>query len=759
MLRRPGLLLPLAGAALVWPAGASAHGLVQRANLPIPEWLFGWAAAVVLIVSFLALAVLWPEPRLEKRDSWRPLGDFGAFLASRGVEIACGVVGVLVWLLVIVAGYLGVQEAFENFGPTFVFITFWVGFVFVNLLFGDVFRAFNPWRAIGRATGWLVRRSGRAVEHQAYPERLGRFPAALGLLAFTWIELASAGLGEEPDVLATLVIAYSVVQFAGMARYGVEPWIDRAEAFSVYFGLFARVGVFETRDGTVGVRRPLSALTRLVPLPGTVALVAVMIGTVTFDGLSQGKTWAELAGNLNDLFDGIGFGADGVERLTNTTGLLLSVGVVAGFYALGIRGAQSVGGGHTSEGLRRAFVHSLVPIALVYAIAHYLTFFLFEGQKIISLASDPLGEGWNVFGTASVGVDYGILSQNGAWYLQVGFVVAGHVAALVLAHERALVSYGQPKLAVRSQYWMLGIMVGFTSLALWLLAQAGTASVAKEATPPPVTTRSDRLVDFSLQPPYVNALDIDPTNGDFLLTTNKGFWRVDRQTKAVSRVRATVTGGGKRDTLGTFLLIKSAGGRKLIGSGHPDNQNTLPQFIGYMESDDLGRTWRVVSRLGEADLHKIELVHDKMYAFDAVLSALLVSDDGGKTFVENFTPTGLILDFVVDPEDEDYVLADNDDQLFATTNQGESWEAIAVGTRMRLAWPAAGALYRADQDGTVYTSPDKGKTWRRVSKVTGEPYKFKETEDPRHLYLALSDGSIIETTDGAKTWRDVFRPG
>ena len=113
---------------------------------------------------------------------------------------------------------------------------------------------------------------------------------------------------------------------------------------------------------------------------------------------------------------------------------------------------------------------------MVYVAAHYLTFLLFEGQAIGYLASDPFGRGWDLFGTASASIDFNWLSQSGAWYLQVGFVVVGHVAALALAHDRALVLYGQAKLAVRSQYWMLGVMVGFTSLALWLLAQAGSGA-------------------------------------------------------------------------------------------------------------------------------------------------------------------------------------------------------------------------------------------------------------------------------------------
>jgi hypothetical protein len=442
-----------------------AHGLVQRSQLPIPEWLFAWAAAAVLCVSFVALAALWPTPRLE-HAGWRPLpGGAGRALGSRGVEVAGGVLGVAILALVLVTGYIGPPTPLDNFAPTFIFIIFWVGLVFASLLLGDVFRIFNPWRAIGRA---LLRDRRR----RPYPDSFGRWPAVIGLLGFTWIELAS-GWGEHPQTLATAVAGYSVLTLAAMAVYGVEPWARRGETFSVYYNLFSRLSVFETRDRVVGVRPPLAGLPRLDPIPGTVALVAVMIGTVTYDGLSQGQLWKDIAVQLSDGLSSLGVGLETTPKLVATIGLLIGVAIVEWFYTLGIAGARSVGGDLDAEQLRRRFIHSLVPIALVYVAAHYLTFLLFEGQSIFYLASDPFGEGWDLFGTASAAIDYSLLSQNGAWYLQVGFVVLGHVAALVLAHDRALVLYRDPKLAVRSQYWMLAIMVGFTSLALWLLSQAG----------------------------------------------------------------------------------------------------------------------------------------------------------------------------------------------------------------------------------------------------------------------------------------------
>ena len=457
--------------ALAGPAAVLAHGgPIQRNPLPIDEIYFAWGAAAVLVVSFAALALLWPKPKLED-PPWRPLPlGLGAVLGSRAVEILCGAVGVLLLAVVVVAGYVGPDSASDNLAPTFIMITFWVGLVVLSILFGDVFRAFNPWRAIGRATGALVGR--RAPARRPYPERLGRWPAALGLLAFTWIELVG-GWADTPTTLVTAVVGYTVVTLAAQAVWGVETWTRRGEAFSVYFNLLSRISVIETRDRVVGLRPPLGGLPRLDPARGTVGFVAVMIGTVTFDGLSQGSLWGEIEPTLQDLFTSLGFTVETALDLAGTIGLVAAVLLVAGFYWLGMEGARSVGGDLSAAKLRMTFVHSLVPIAAVYVLAHYLTYLVFEGQAIQYLASDPFGQGWDLFGTASAAIDFSLIGEHATWYAQVAFVVIGHVAALTLAHDRALATYGQANEAVRSQYWMLSIMVGFTMLALWLLYQAG----------------------------------------------------------------------------------------------------------------------------------------------------------------------------------------------------------------------------------------------------------------------------------------------
>jgi hypothetical protein len=292
------------------------------------------------------------------------------------------------------------------------------------------------------------------------------------------------------------------------------------------------------------------------------------------------------------------------------------------------------------------------------------------------------------------------------------------------------------------------------AIALVLAAGIGAAGCGDSSSGD--AGRSDRLVDFSKRPPFVNSLERDEESGEFLLTTNRGFFRVNPEDDSVRRVRGRIEAGGKSATVGTFLELNLDPDGQLVGSGHPD-QRTLPQYLGYLRSDDGGRNWRVVSRLGDADLHKIVFKHDRLYAWDAVLSALIVSEDGGRSFVEHFTPRGLIIDFEVAPEDPAHVLAATDEVLFRSEDEGDSWRPLVQSQGSRLAWPEPDRLYLAAKDGTVSRSEDGGDTFDEVGRVDGEPYVL-DSVTGTELYMALSDGTILRSEDGGANWEEEFRP-
>jgi hypothetical protein len=462
--RAAAVLAAVALAAAAAPAPASAHGISGRADLPIPPWLFAWAAAGVLVVSFLALATLWRSPRLE-RPRERVLGRVPAWL-----EAGAGALGVAAFALVVYSGLAGTREAAENLAPTAIYVLFWVGLAVASALVGDVFRALNPWRAIARAVAWVA---GRAVGDALpaplpYPARLGRWPAAAVLFAFAWLELVAADR-DDPSLLAVLALLYAMVQLVGMSLFGIETWTDRADGFSVYFGLFARLSPLAVREGRLVLRRALSGATTLAAVPGTLAVLCVMLGTTTFDGFSNSTVWNDFVPSAQRALVDAGFGLGRALDVIGTLGMLASVAAVSAVYGLGVRGMRSVEGAPAAA-LPARFAHTLVPIALAYVVAHYFSLLLFQGQALGYLASDPLGNGANLLGTAAWAIDYTLVSGTGIWYVQVGALVLGHVAGLVLAHDRALVTWRSPVAATRSQYWMLVTMVAYTSLGLWLLS-------------------------------------------------------------------------------------------------------------------------------------------------------------------------------------------------------------------------------------------------------------------------------------------------
>lgn len=459
-----------------------AHGaLAPKDDLPIPETWFAWGAAIVLILSFIGLSSAWLKPRFEE-DGWRGVGGpFQRLLVNPVAEALAGALGVFLLGVVVWSGLYGTANSAANFNVTFVFVTFWVCVPIVSVFFGDVFRPLNPWRAIARVvSGAFGLIAGRSHPPPlAYPERLGRWPAVVGLAAFLWLELAY-GIPFEPVVIidprtvAIATLIYTGITFVGMALFGIEKWCQRGETFSVLFNMFSRISPLEVRDGRLGLRPWLSGAVGWGLVPGSVALVLLLIAGTTYDGAAEGI----LAGPIDGLYELINGGANAegdvlARRLTASIFMLLTFAVVAAIYWGGIMGMRSEGGPMSTRELGRTFAFCFIPIAFAYTLAHYFSLVVFQEQaQFTYLLSDPLGNGSDFFGTASGTVDLRVVSSEAVWYVQVASLVVGHVVALAMGHDKALALYQDLRRATRSQYWMLALMVSFTVLGLALLSAA-----------------------------------------------------------------------------------------------------------------------------------------------------------------------------------------------------------------------------------------------------------------------------------------------
>jgi hypothetical protein len=444
-----------------------AHGIVGRADLPVPTTFFGIGAAIVLVVSFLALGAGWTRPRLQ-RIAERPL-----FRLPLAVEIVLGLLGIVAFGASAYAGLAGTDLASDNLAPTAVYVGFWVGIPFASLLFGDVFRLLSPWRAIGRAVGWAGRRIGGEdmPEPLPYPRRVGQWPAAAGIFAFAICELCWA-TGREPKGLAILMVIYLAIQLVGMSLYGVEAWTRNADAFGVWFGLVAKLApVGRDPEGRLVLRPPVAPASGLLATAGTAAVLITAVGSTGFDGAKEGPLFNDAAGTLQDFFGSLGLSKGLSLELAFVVGLTVAVALIGLVWVAGMAGMRGAPG-LARTGLSRRFAHTLIPIAAGYLVAHYFSLLAYNGQDLWRLASDPLGDGSNLFGGANRGIDYSVVTATGIWYVQVGALVIGHVAGLVLAHDRALIIYGNARDATRSQIVMLIVMVLFTLLGMWLLSAA-----------------------------------------------------------------------------------------------------------------------------------------------------------------------------------------------------------------------------------------------------------------------------------------------
>ena len=438
-----------------------AHGLGGRADLPVPVWMAQYAAALVLIVTFFMLARFWESPRLQEPYRGRPLPmGLQRLLDAPVFRLALRLIGLAALLLIVVVAAFGTGSSATNPAPTWLYVWFWVGIVPLSLLFGPVLRAFSPLRLLSRG---VARLSGRRDpdDFRPLPPWLGYWPAAAGLLVFTWLELVWRNPDRPVNVLA-FILLYCLVQLAAAAVYG-ERWYAHGDTFEVYSTLVGRLSPFGRRpsDGRLVLRNPLAGLASVPVEPGIVAVICVLLGSTAFDGLSRTLWWQGLSGQTSGP----------AYVLLGTAGLLGMVALVSAAYLAATRQNPWARRGQ-KVAVERRFVHSLLPIAVGYTVAHYFSLVVFQGQAGYLLASDPLGRGWDLFGTAGQQIDYRVISTGAIALVQVAAILTGHVLGVFIAHDRAIADYTRSRQRLRAQYPLLVVMVTYTLGGIALLLGA-----------------------------------------------------------------------------------------------------------------------------------------------------------------------------------------------------------------------------------------------------------------------------------------------
>jgi hypothetical protein len=389
---------------------AAAHG-AGGAGLPAPSWLLGYGSVAVLLITAVLLRSSWPTARLER---FHPPADAPP---PPPTPVAGGLVGLALLALVLVTAVVGVASNASNPAPTVVLVVFWIGLPLLCVLLGDVFRWVNPFVTLVR----LVDRRGDDTDDATAPAWV---PAAF-LLAFVWYLQAYYRPGS-PRALAAFLGAYCVVALGLGLRWG-HRWLATGEGFGALSRSVARLSAWPGRG----------------PLPrGLAPLMVVWLGSIAFDVMSQTDTWADVLGSSR------GWG----RTLLNSVGIVWMTAIVAGLYLLVIR----VGERGQDQRLAARLGVALVPLAAGWFLAHDLSLLVAEGQNAYILMSDPLGKGWDLFGTINHTIDYSVLQDAWFRWLQLALLVAGHVAAVVVLHDTALTMLSR-RAAMRTTWAMTAL--------------------------------------------------------------------------------------------------------------------------------------------------------------------------------------------------------------------------------------------------------------------------------------------------------------
>lgn len=441
---------------------AYAHGFGSKVDLPIPKYLYWVGGGAAVVASFAIISLFFkrkPHDDSYWRYDLRNISFINTLYKNRALLNVFKIFSIGLFILTILTGVLGSQFPVSNFAPTFVWVIWWGGFIWLHILFGDSWNFVNPWKNIYE----LIKFDEKPIRQ--YPEKLKSWPAFLFFLIFAWIELIYPE-PANPQFLGNLIFLYSIIVLFGMRVFGKEKWLDNCEPFTVFFNFISNFSMTRVTVGGKIFLRPIA--TGLLDVKfrfDQLCFLILILSVVSFDGLISTLFWYDVIGI--DVFGGSGR-YDVIY--VNTFGIVLSFAVFMGIFYSCVGISKIITKDKSSIGeLAKVLVPALLPISIAYHLAHYSSYFFLNGQLMIKLISDPFGFGWDIFGTSSYEivrtVDFLLL-----WNYQVAVIVIGHILSVYIAHRLSLRISRDNKITIISQMPILLLMVGYTILGLWLLS-------------------------------------------------------------------------------------------------------------------------------------------------------------------------------------------------------------------------------------------------------------------------------------------------
>jgi hypothetical protein len=480
--RRTALVLVAAGV----PGLVFAHSFGVQYTLPVPFWMYAYGATAALVLSFVIVGIFAAVPPARGEMPANARTRRAAAHVFVPVLLVRGLRGISVGLLALAigCGLFGTDNPFRNLNMTLFWIVFVLGLTYATALVGDLFAVCNPWRTLCEL---LRNRCGMAFGGRiAYPARLGYYPALALYIVFIWIELFGH---STPQRLALALAGYTLLTVAMAWLFGIAAWFRHGEFFGLFLSLVGRMAPLDwrrtRRRGRRGVvlrwRLPLSGLLARHPTHVSLVLfILFMLSSTAYDGAHETWPWSRLFWKTLYPLTEPAVKAYSAQPYATAASLFhgwqwfalcLSPWAYHGVYLFFMALTRRVAAGEMStRELACRFALTLVPIAFVYHATHYYTMLWSQGVQLLPLLSDPLGRGWNLFGTARAAMPPRIIDLNIVWHTQVGLILAGHIASVVLAHAQALRIFRDTGRALASQVPMLLLMVALTAVGLWILS-------------------------------------------------------------------------------------------------------------------------------------------------------------------------------------------------------------------------------------------------------------------------------------------------